>query len=368
MRILQVITDTDRRGAQVFATDLGAAMAGRGHSIVTVALAPGTQRPGLDVEVLGSRQRGFGTLRALRRRMKAVDITVAHGSSTGLACALAGVGPGRPFVYRQISDTRFWASSWSRRLRVAVYLRQARSIVALSEGAEQDLVAHLRLPAWRITVVPNGVPIGSFHVPSPEERGAARELYGLPQAGFVALYIGALVPEKGVDVAIRAVAEVPGVTLAVVGGGPGRLELERLAAGGASGAGDVRFLGVVTDTFPAYAASDVVVLPSKGGDSMPATLIESAFCGLPAIATPIGSITDVVLDGETGIIVPPDDVAAFGAALGRLAAAPEIGRRLGQAAVAHGIAHFEIEVVADGWLRVLERRPLGVPQRLASER
>ena len=173
MRILQVITDTDRRGAQVFATDLGTALSKMGHEIETVALAPGATSPPLEVEVLGPTQRTATSLRTLRRKMKAVDVTIAHGSSTGLACALAGLGHGRPFVYRQISDTRFWANSLSRRLRVATYLRQARRIVALSDGAKADLVAHLRLPAKSITVVPNGVPVREYRCPSDDERADA---------------------------------------------------------------------------------------------------------------------------------------------------------------------------------------------------
>ncbi len=176
-------------------------------------------------------------LRALRQRMGAADITIAHGSSTGLACAFTG----RRFVYRQISDSRFWAGTWPRRLRVAAYLRRARRIVALSAGAKAALVEHLWLPAGRIQVVPNGVPVGAFHVPSAGERASARAAVGLPAEGFVALYIGALVPEKGVDVAIRALAGVPAVTLAIAGGGPDRDRLEGLAGrrrpGGVPGRG-----------------------------------------------------------------------------------------------------------------------------------
>ena len=344
MRILQVITDTDRRGAQVFALDLQGALRRKGHEVETLALAPGAQRPALGVEVLGERPRSLTTLRALRQRMGAVDITIAHGSSTGLACALTG----RPFVYRQISDSRFWAGTWPRRLRVAAYLRRARRIVALSAGAKAALVEHLWLPAGRIQVVPNGVPVGAFHVPSAGERASARVAVGLPAEGFVALNIGALVREKGVDVAIRALAGVPGVTLAIAGGGPDR---DRLA--GLAGDGRVVFLGVADQPMVTYAAADVVLLPSKGGDSMPATLIEAGFCGLPALATPIGSIEEIVLHDRTGLIVPVGDETALAAAVARLAGDADDRARLGAAAHEHCLAHFEIDVVADGWLRAV---------------
>jgi len=352
VKILQVITDTDRRGAQVFATDLAAAMAARGHVVETVALSSGSQRPALDVQVLGTRQRGPATLAELRRRMARFDITIAHGSSTGLACAIAGIGRGRPFVYRQISDTRFWASSLSRRVRVALYLRQARSIVALSEGAKEDLIEHLRLPKDRITVVPNGVPVGNYHQPTDDERRAARSTYGLPHHGFIALYIGALVVEKGVDVAITAMSTLLDVTLVIAGGGPEELALAHLAQNLGV---DVRFLGVASETYPLYAASDVVLLPSRGGDSMPATLIEAGLCGLPAVATPVGSIEEVVIHNQTGLIVTPGSADELASAVALLLGDEDLQSRMSAAARAHCLERFEIGIVAEGWLNVLTR-------------
>lgn len=343
MKILQVITDTDRRGAQVFALDLREALTARGHEVSTVALAPGTQQPKLAVEVLGKRPRGLSTVRALRHRMVASDVTIAHGSSTGLACALTG----KRFVYRQISDSRFWAGTWPRRLRVAAYLRRASAIVALSASAKRGLVEHLWLPSDRIHIVPNGVPVRSFHVPTPDERTEARRALGLPVDGFVALYIGALVPEKGVDVAIRALAPLPEVTLAIAGGGSDRERLERLSED--VGARRVYFLGSVDEPMQVYAAADVVVLPSLGGDSMPATLIEAGFCGLPAIATPIGSIEEIVLHDRTGLIVPVEEGSALAEAVGRLAANDAVRAAMGALARQHCLAKFEIGVVGEGW-------------------
>lgn len=357
MRILQVITDTDRRGAQVFALDLQGAMLRKGHQVETVALASGMQRPALDVEVLGTRPRAIATLRELRRRMASVDITIAHGSSTGLACALTG----RPFVYRQISDSRFWADTWPKRLRVAGYLRRARSIVALSAGAKAALVEHLWIPDDRIHIVPNGVPVGVFHVPTLPERADARRALDLPIDSFVALYIGALVPEKGVDVAIRAVSRLPDVTLAIAGGGPEQARLQALA--NEVGGGRVHFLGVADQPMQTYAAADVVLLPSKGGDSMPATLIEAGFCGLPAIATPIGSIEDVVLHDRTGLIIPAGDESALAMAIQQLAQDRDERHRVGTAARDHCLAHFEIDVVAEGWLETLNEVTAGVASR-----
>ena len=352
MRVLQVITDTDRRGAQVFATDLGAALTEIGHQVETVALAPGARSSKLDVEVLGDRSRGLATLRALRRRMARVDVTIAHGSSTLLASGLAGLGPGRPFVYRQIGDSRFWAASWHRRLRVALYLRLPRRIVALSEGARTTLHEYLWVPTAKVDVVPNGVPRRGFVPADVTRRAVARARLGLPDDGFVVTYTGALVPEKGVDVAISAVA-TSDAHLLIVGGGP---EDEVLRATAAEGDAErVHFAGEMSDVLPAYEASDVVILPSLGGDSMPASLIEAGFCGLPAISTPIGSIADVVLDGTTGMLTEPGDLDATIAAIDALRNDVDLRNRMGATAEHHCVERFEIGVVAKGWVASLER-------------
>jgi glycosyltransferase involved in cell wall biosynthesis len=352
MRVLQVITDRDRRGAQVFAVDLEAALRLLGHEVTTVALAPGTRSARLDVAVLGEQARGPATLRALRRRMGEVDITIAHGSSTLLACALAGLGPGRRFVYRQISDSRFWAPTWWRRGRVMAYLRLPRRIVALSDTAASDLVDYLKVPAGRIDVVANGVPRNGFVPITPSIRQAARADLGLPLDAFIVLYIGALAPEKGAHVAVEAVASTE-CHLAVVGGGPDRERIESLAA--TTAPGRIHLLGERSDVLPAYQAADVVVLPSLGGDSMPATLIEAGLCGLPTVSTPVGSITDIVLHERTGIVTPIGDVAATTAAFERLRTDTALRTRLGDEAERYCLATFEIGVVATGWQAALER-------------
>ena len=347
MRVLHVITDTDRRGAQVFALDLQDALLRLGHDSTTVALAPGDQQPALDVETLGPSRYHPSTFRALRHRMKTVDITVGHGSDTLLACATAGVGPGRPFVYRQISDTRFWTKGWARRLRVAALMRSASRVVALSETDRRDLREHLRLADSRITVIPNGVPIDGFAPATPEQRLAAKEGFDIDPEAFVLLSISALVPEKGVDVAIRAASAIQACHLLIVGDGHERAALEQLAAEVAPG--KVTFTGALSEPLDAYRAADVVLLPSLGGDTMPATLIEAGLCGLPSVATPIGAIEEIVLDGRSGFIVSPGDDGAVTEAVETLRRDPDLAAAMGQAARSHCLDTFAIDRVGEQW-------------------
>lgn len=101
-------------------------------------------------------------------------------------------------------------------------------------------------------------------------------------------------------------------------------------------------------------ALDIVVLPSRGGDSMPAVLIEAGFLGLPAVTTDVGAIADVVVDGETGRVVEPNDEAAFRSALGEMAGDEVARRAAGERARDWCLANFEIDVVAREWERVIE--------------
>lgn len=351
LRVLHVITDRDRRGAQVFAVDLAEGLRAIGVDNEVVALAHGRHGDLLDLEALGPSRRSLRTLRELRRRSRTVDVVVAHGSATLLACSLSLVGVGVPFVYRQISDPLHWAASWSRRVRVAVLLRRAEAVVTLSEAVADVFAAHYRLPRRTITVLPNAVPADHFAPPTPTERAEARDRFGAATDDVVALYIGALAVEKGVEDLLDAARSVPNVRVVVVGDGPERGRLEGRAA--EVGPGRLVLTGPLTDPSPALRAADLLVLPSRGGDSMPAVLIEAGLSGLPAISTPVGAITEVVVDGETGLITPVADVRALAAALERLATDPEARERMGAAARRRCEEQFSIQGTAPEWKALL---------------
>jgi glycosyltransferase involved in cell wall biosynthesis len=254
-------------------------------------------------------------------------------------------------VYRQISDSLYWAPTPARRTRVRVGLSRAARVVALWEGAAATLQSHFGVRATKLRVIPNGVVASRFSPGDSSARADARRVLGLLDDALVAVYVGALVPEKGVDVAIEAVGRAAGAQLAVVGSGPDDSRLRALAARVA--AGSVVFTGSVADPLVAYRAADVLVLPSRGGDSMPAVVVEAALSGIPTITTPVGALPEMVVAGETGEVLPIGDVDALAGALRNFASSPETARALGRAAQARALERYTMDPVAAAWARLL---------------
>jgi glycosyltransferase involved in cell wall biosynthesis len=349
-RILQVVTDTDRRGAQVFALDLHDAFTRCDQDVRTVALAPG-QVGGLQLPTLGARRLSPQSLLGLRREIDTASVVIAHGSSTLLASAISTFGNHRPFIYRQISDSLFWASSRTRRARVKWGLSHSAHVVALWDGSAQTLMESFGVGPHKLSVIPNAVPARKFSPVSVANRPPYRARFGLAPDRDTLLCVSALAEEKGIDLAIDVVAQLPTAQLLIVGDGPERSSLEARARAVAEGR--VVFTGAVRDPRPAYGAADLFLFPTRGGDSMPAALIEAGMMGLPAVAAPIGAIPQIVLDKATGLIAPRGSSSAFIEAARVLIDRRVVAESFGRAARRHCLASFDIDVVASRWLDVL---------------
>ena len=347
--VLQVVTSTDRRGAERVAVELGPALTERGLVTETVALSAGSSTVGFDLPVLGERPVAWRTLTALRSRASTARVVVAHGSRTLPACALALMGSRVPFVYRNIGDPRQWATTPLQRLRTGIFLHRARAVVALTPRAADEIRGKYLVGAGRLRVIPSGIS-PELHQPSDDRaRQIARDRLGLDRDVVVAATLGALSPEKSVDLAIDAVARLRDVHLLIAGDGPLRAQLEVQAASAAPGR--VHFTGALPDAGLAYASADLVLMTSRT-EGLPAVLIEAGFRGLPCVATDVGFVRDIVVDGETGVLAPAGDVIAIADGLRRVLASSD---DMGAAARAHCAERFEFTDVADRWKTLLER-------------
>jgi glycosyltransferase involved in cell wall biosynthesis len=293
------------------------------------------RRRGVDVNVVGPDQfRGFGltfgygVLGNLRRRpwlalfvpallasfVRAArgvdaDLLHAHWLPSGWVAARTG----KPYVV-QVWGTDVELARRAPSLAQRV-LRGARLVIAASAALAESAQA---LGAADVRVIPTGVDLP----PEVGEEATPPEV----------LYAGRLSPEKGVEDLVEAAA---GMKLVVAGDGPLR-------------AGVPAALGFVPhdELDRLYARAAVVACPSRR-EGFGVACLEAMAHARPVVATGVGGLLDLVVDGETGLVVPPRDPAALRAALERLLADGELRRRLGAAGRERARERFSWDVVTD---------------------
>lgn len=234
-------------------------------------------------------------------------------------------------------------------------LRRARHLIAAGgyPAAEADQAAGRPLPT---TVVPCGVDPEKFRPLDPAERVAAREHLGLPVDAELIVGMSRLVPRKGFDTAIRAVARLkrsrPDLLLAIAGSGRDEDRLKRLAA---ELDAPVRFLGRIPDEdrTPLYGCGDVFTMLCRnrwGGleqEGFGIVFIEAASCGVPQIAGDSGGAAEAVADGETGLVIKqPDDVQAVAEAIERLLDDDALRSSMAKRSRERVLAEFSYDVLA----------------------
>jgi len=159
---------------------------------------------------------------------------------------------------------------------------------------------------------------------------------------------GRLVRQKGFDLLIEAFARVSSrlpCTLEIIGEGEERFHLERLCGNLGLGAGCL-LIGHETQPARFYARIDGVVMPSRY-EGFGYVAVEAALSGLPVIATSVSSLPEIVLEGVTGILVPPENVEALVAAMETLATSDDRGRALGEAGRTQAVRRFDPRRIHD---------------------
>ena len=196
-------------------------------------------------------------------------------------------------------------------------------------------------------VIPPGVDHDRFRPIDADARAEARRRFGLDPTRPLVLGVSRLVPRKGFDVVIDAVAGLVAsgidVQLAIAGAGRDRRRLERRAKG------RVHFLGRVADAdLPAlYACGDVFAMccrdrwRGREAEGFGIVFLEAAACGVPAVAGSSGGSHEAVADGETGFVVAPHDVGAARDAIARLVGEAELRDRMGEAARRRAVEAFD---------------------------
>jgi glycosyltransferase involved in cell wall biosynthesis len=239
--------------------------------------------------------------------------------------------------------TQFPDFAYPRRLILAA-AETADAIITVSGGLRDALVT-LGADAGKITVLRNGVDLRMF---SPHDRAQSRAALGL--SGRIAISVGALIPRKGHELTIEAMAALPGWTLLIAGEGPERQAL--LAHAAACGVAErVHLLGPVPHAAlaPLFSAADISVL-SSAREGWANVLLESMACGTPVVASPIPGNPEVVQSRAAGVIAAGRNPQAIAAAMRTLADDPP-----GRAATRAYAEAFGWEETSAGQLAAFER-------------
>ena len=335
-RVLLLITLAETGGAQTYVATLLPALAAE-YDVAVAAHGDGplrdaAERAGVRYlplrhvrRPLDVREDLLGLVELFRLfRRERPHLLHANSSKAGILGRLAAFAARVP---ARIFTVHGWAFKAHRGWAARAYLWADRLMSPLTTMticvAESERDAGLRARtcrAARTVVIHNGVELER------PRRGPATAAVPL-----TLLSVGRLRPPKDFTTLVRAVAALPAgsARLRIAGDGPGRADLEaeiaRLGLGQA-----VALLGTRPDVDELLAASDVFVL-SSASEGLPMSVLEAMAAGLPVVASAVGGVPELVRDGETGLLVPPGDAAALGAALARLVADPALAGRLGAA-------------------------------------
>jgi glycosyltransferase involved in cell wall biosynthesis len=278
------------------------------------------------------------------KRQRAVVVNPHWIVPAGLVALAVGAVARVPYVV-----TVHGADAYTLRGRLAarvkrLVLGRAAAVLPVSGDIARTLDLDPRAPVLRMGV----------------DTGAIREVVGerSPAPGLV-VCIGRLADKKGVDVLVDALARVAGLRAEVIGDGPDRRALEERAR--QVGVADrVHFAGRQPkgEVLRALARAEAVVIPSKvgaGGDmeGTPVVLCEAMAAGVPVVASDLGGLGECIVDGKTGLLVPPDDVGALAAALRRVASGEVDLDAIGQAAADEAARSLDIGEVGHAYDRAM---------------
>lgn len=333
-----VTATTHFGGLETYCWEVGHALAARGHRVTIVAGEGGSARqPDIELVTFPFTDRNRFPNLGTRFRKLMERLSFARRAVPYLATAnFDAVVINKPFDMPALKQAR------RRGMRAKTVFRSGGTDFFPGDRWFTSAVDHWVSTSWynanqieahfkrSVTIIPNGVDTGLFH---PEPRNPNRRKdWGIPQDAPLVVSIGRLVGWKGLHVIVEALANLKQAHYLVVGDGAEKGRLKELARN--LGLADrIHFAGVIPhDRLPeALSEADLFVQPSIGEEAFGISVVEAMACGLPVLVSRNGGMIEIVVDKETGRLLPPGDVSAWRAALAELLAAPEKRLALGQA-------------------------------------
>ncbi len=286
----------------------------------------------------------------------APDVVHTHQIGAAWYVGPGAAGRGVPVLHTEHGNPFARASGWVERLKLRLFYRRTARFAARFCCVSADIATAMgrwgTVPRPRLAVVPNGIDLTiADGLPDREE---ARRALGIPTDAVVVGTVGRLAEVKRQDRLLRAAAEVrkqvPKLHLLIVGDGPERANLERLA--GELGLADVTtFAGYHPRPELCMRAMDLFALTSRS-EGFPLTILEAWAVGVAVVSTAVGGIPDVVADGVSGRLVSEHDAAGFAAAVADALADPSVRAKWASGGAEAVQAKYAVPVVAADYERM----------------
>jgi len=350
VKILHTEASRGWGGQEIRILNESAGMIARGHE-VTIICTPGSNialeanARNIKVVELPVGKPSPGAVSALRRWLKANPVDVINTHSSADSWIVAGATRLWRDAPKVVRTRHISAPVAQHVLARWLYRRATDHVVTTGEKLRQTLIADNGLPPEQVTSVPTGVDVEHFQ---PGDRLARRDELGLPKNGVIIGIVATLRSWKGHEILLEAFAELArdDVCLAVVGNGPQRENLKRRIF--ELGIRRRIFMpGNLNDVRPWLQAMDVFALPSYANEGVPQSIMQAMACELPVVSTPVGSIEELVINGETGMLVAPKNVSALASALDELISNHSLREKFGRAGRVRVENRFTDKVMLD---------------------
>ena len=356
LAVTVLVPQLARGGAELVAVELANRMDRTRFDVevcVTRRAADPGMRAELDATGLAVIDLDRGSVRHLRPwvrftrhlRSRPVDILHAHTFGSNLWASALGRIARTPVV---IATEHTWSYEGqpARAFLDRHVVGRSSAFVAVSERDRARMIEIERVPAGVIRVIPNGY-IGAAAPSAP----ALASLLASPPEGLVVGAVAGLRPQKRLDVLIRAFglarSSFPGAQLVLIGEGSERGALEALV-GSLGLQGAVTFLGRRADAVGLMAQLDVFAL-SSDFEGSPLSVIEAMWWSRPIVATGVGGVPELIVDGESGLLTPAGSVDALAAALGRVLGDAGLRAQIGARARERAVGEFGFERCVSAW-------------------
>ncbi|MCC8358740.1 glycosyltransferase family 4 protein [Salinimicrobium sediminilitoris] len=325
MKILQLVTKRQYRGAEVFAANLSAELIKLGHEIIFTGLYKNevnilevNKADNRDLSPAKSGSFSFPLLRSLVNliKEKKPEIIQCNGSDTlKYMVAASFFIPKTPIIYRNISIISEWLSNRPKHLIYKSIFKRVDHVSSVGDQAIEDLITTFNYPRNQTSVIRRGIPVKE--IDNAKQRAILINELGLNEKDQISMHIGNFSPEKNHQFLLNIFTELkdthPHLKLILVGTGDLFEEIEKQIA--EKDLQQTIFLtGFRKDIPELLAAADCFLLASKI-EGVPGVILEAAAQKKPSIATNVGGVREVLKNEETGFIIDDFDQDEFASKL-----------------------------------------------------